>query len=121
MERDRKYKIWDQEIGWIAEPVKEPKLMLGDEVVEIEPVFKSKIICKGESVTKEEWMGWYDDFKDYVTLSNLSSFGLKMSNFSTLYESDKKRLSISKAYCNYILMNITMEQIEAITKALNEL
>jgi hypothetical protein len=74
--------LWRSDKGWIAEPIKEPSLMLGDEVVEIEKktvyeditirhgvtadwaIVKTYVKCKGESVTKEEWIKFYHSLKE---------------------------------------------------------
>ena len=79
--------------------------MLGSEEVEIcekllpngyknSKSFFWVVKCKGKSVTKEEWLKWHREESSLIMI---------------------------KAWCGDPLKNITLDQIEAITKALNEL
>ena len=112
--------VWCEASGWIAKPIKEQPLMLGDEIVEINKKWLGKdlttIHCKGESVTKEDWLKWHNNLKNILS----SVFGgakiiTKLSNFETIIQSDTHK---GKIGC---ISGVTIDQIEAITKALNEM
>jgi hypothetical protein len=124
------WQLWHERKGWLCEPVKEHKLMLGDEVVEIEKTLLNKedvvnadehvlipriwdveVHCKGESVTKEEWMEWQKVFVPaYKKDAELLMF--QLGKFDTECYNGEESFVIG------CIDNATIEQIEAITKQL---
>jgi hypothetical protein len=127
--------FWNTNHGWyligdVTKTPPEPKLMLGNEVVEIEdkikwneavirhgvteeyPSKKTIIHCKGESVTKEEWMHYYNRFMECK--KHAEEFKIAMACGSYIIWDAK----INRASIDGIITMITLEQIEAITKQL---
>jgi hypothetical protein len=122
--------VWTENKGFVAKPIKEPSLMLGNEVVYIEKtllnkedvmnadehvliprIWDIKIICKGESVTKEEWMEWYNDFSTAVGL--VDYLKMKLGKFDVHWSKNPgDTLTIG---CIEDFPYITIDQIEAIT------
>jgi len=116
---DNTFNVWSDKLGWICEPVKEKRLMLGDEVVEIKDFYELgirciEVHCKGEVVLKEEWMTWYNYFMSLPPYYSLKTY---LSKFEVSGE-NSQNIHIG---CNDGIKNATIEQIEAITKVLNEL
>jgi hypothetical protein len=119
--------LWNPEEGWVAEPIKEQLLMLGNEVVEIKTFcadpFKgveghSEIHCKGESVTKQEWLEWYAKFRE--GMKHYHYFELRLCSFLTTYHNNNyQEMTIGCIGQNSKMPDF--DQIEAITKRLNEL
>jgi hypothetical protein len=120
--------LWIEYIGWIAEPIKDQPLMLGNEVVRIvEPgtYFEKKgyytesyvITCKGESVTKDEWMSFYTEFDHYLNCKvKCTKIVFKLGKF--VIEYTKLNQLMIEPTCSNGISGITIEQIEAITQKL---
>jgi primase-polymerase (primpol)-like protein len=89
---------------------------VGNEVVEIERVFEADtdylIKCKGESVTKEEWMQFNNKLKAIVE-NEINCISFKYKSYEIYYTVDK----ILRVGC---IENVTLEQIKAITNKLKE-
>ena len=129
-EGNTNYCIWRADKGWIAKPIKQPKLMLGSEEVEIEEkvewkdavirpgiieeyaVKKIVIHCKDGSITKEGWMKFYKKF--HKAKKYADSFVINV-DLDIAIEYEDGKISIG------CIDDVKLAQIEAITKALNEL
>lgn len=118
---DKNYNAWCETEGWIAKPIKEAPLMLGDCEVEIydymTPGGRSGVKCfgvrcDGGSVTKEEWLKYYNMFK--IGLAKYSVFEFSIDSQWMLHYSPNEIL----IGC---IEGVTIKQIEAITSRLNEL
>lgn len=112
--------IWTPGQGWIAKPIKETPLMLGNEVVYIEEQYYGNgsegfdiiIKCKDGSVTKDEWMLFYKTHKKEMKLK-LGMYCIPLGNYTVEYF----------AYDCIIgcIRNVDFDQIEAVTEKLKEL
>jgi hypothetical protein len=113
---------WNKIDGWIAEPIKEPKLMLGNYEVEIVKSYGNNyqtntydeltlIKCNGGQVTKEEWMEFHGDFM--LAMEFTYNFSLYCGKYLSKYLSDEN----IRIGCIGL---ITIDQIQAITDRLNE-
>jgi hypothetical protein len=122
------YACWNPSEGWIAEPIKEPKLMLGNYEVEIETVkasrmqyekygfFEKTIIkCKGGQVTKEEWMEWEKVFIPIVENDSIYSAQMRLGKYDTSKFLNTKSCEIG------CIKTISIDQIQAITDRLNKI
>lgn len=119
--------VWIDTDGWLAEPIKEPKLMLGEWSVEIEKIILSKeteaikerydiiIKAKDGQVTRKEWLEFYNTYSKAKKLK-LSKYTIPIRKYNAIFYAYEHSY-----YCEIgCIKNVTFDQIEAITKALNE-
>lgn len=130
---DKFHSLWKESEGFVSEPIKQPKLMLGNEVVTIEKVPSTKkqyidtgnmsqiiIKAKDGKVTKEEWLSWYN----FIKVAREMSLGMdiitgRLGVYSGTYYKKDKTFIIGCIGKNDT-KRATLEQIEAITKELTK-
>lgn len=103
--------VWREDNGFIVNPVKEPKLMLGEHDVKIEPVHKSKIIFKNFEIKREDWLKWAKVFIPVVKFGG--HVNLKLGEYEA-FNTFNRGIFIG------CVEGITVEQIEMVTKEIEQ-